>query len=448
MRLFLICFLFYGVSNGQNLVGYVFDAATNEPLEDVNIYLKSKALGVATDVDGKYEFNASKIISKSDTLRFSIIGYVTKSLSLSQLKASDYKVELLRKTEDLDDVYISGEKQLRRSLKFEKLAPLKKGVHGFGSILYNDKIYVVAGNAQKVDDNLKRAFVEGVMDPQASLAQLIRAMRFNFFYYQFDGSLQIYDLKKDAWDIQKDKFEKRAYHNVSIVGNQLYVLGGIKMSLNKKKDLLEESIEIYDISTGEVTSRASSSHHAINFESLGFSDYIVTAGGSISQSDSGEKSYTDAMHIYDTKTDKWFKFGSLSQPGEIKGVLVNDKILVLRVSQKEKSAIQSYDLETSTWTTLVDIPMNLENASLAYLNNIIYIYQKELFLTYDVTTQSLKHYKIKVSVVDADLLADQEALYIVGGCFEDDYSVTPSTQLYKIDVLNFLDTEQFQMEAN
>ena len=51
----------------------------------------------------------------------------------------------------------------------------------------------------------------------------------------------------NSWKRKELKFKKRAYHNINYFNNKIYVLGGKGLSANKKKEYLNNTIEIYDI---------------------------------------------------------------------------------------------------------------------------------------------------------------------------------------------------------
>ncbi|WGH76088.1 TonB-dependent receptor [Tenacibaculum tangerinum] len=83
----------------QTVTGTVSDAL--EPLPGVNILVKGKTVGTATDFDGKFEIQANK----GDILVFSFIGYQTQEVVVSD---TTMNVTLLEDTDKLDEVVIVG----------------------------------------------------------------------------------------------------------------------------------------------------------------------------------------------------------------------------------------------------------------------------------------------------------------------------------------------------
>jgi TonB-linked SusC/RagA family outer membrane protein len=65
----------------QTITGTVTDAQTGDPLAGVNILVVGTSTGAATDADGHYSVT---VPSLQDTLRFSFIGYKTKTVAISE----------------------------------------------------------------------------------------------------------------------------------------------------------------------------------------------------------------------------------------------------------------------------------------------------------------------------------------------------------------------------
>src|SRR5699024_5217173 len=65
---------------GQNVSGTVRDGSTGNTIPGVNVLVKNKSIGVATDVDGVYTL---QVPSLKDTLVFSFLGYQTQEVPIS-----------------------------------------------------------------------------------------------------------------------------------------------------------------------------------------------------------------------------------------------------------------------------------------------------------------------------------------------------------------------------
>src|SRR5699024_5362771 len=84
--LLLIGFIFCCATNGfaqnqtETIKGTVTDGSTNKPLMGVNILVKGTTTGTITDEDGHYSLT---VPSLQDTLRFSYIGFKTKTAAIN-----------------------------------------------------------------------------------------------------------------------------------------------------------------------------------------------------------------------------------------------------------------------------------------------------------------------------------------------------------------------------
>lgn len=79
----------------------------NKPVSYVNISVKGKEIGTVSDLKGNFKLNNSKI-SKSDILIISHINYDKVFIKVSDMSKP---IQLVRKTEKLDEVVVSNKKK-------------------------------------------------------------------------------------------------------------------------------------------------------------------------------------------------------------------------------------------------------------------------------------------------------------------------------------------------
>ena len=88
---------------GRSLMkGQVIDLQTKRPLPLANILITNKGKGISCDIEGYF----TMYVSKSDTLKFSCVGYVTKEIHVSDIDSTNFctlKVELLQ-----DFIHLKG----------------------------------------------------------------------------------------------------------------------------------------------------------------------------------------------------------------------------------------------------------------------------------------------------------------------------------------------------
>ena len=97
----------------QNFViGQVIDAATKEPLPYVNIGLLNKNIGTVSDETGYFELEVNTEQNSRDTLRFSMIGFETKSYTLNDfINQNEIEVYLTEKSTALEEVILSSKRK-------------------------------------------------------------------------------------------------------------------------------------------------------------------------------------------------------------------------------------------------------------------------------------------------------------------------------------------------
>ena len=94
------------------VIGQVVDAALKEPLPYVNIGLLNKNIGTVSDETGYFELEVNTEQNSRDTLRFSMIGFETKSYTLNDfINQNEIEVYLTEKSTALDEVILSSKRK-------------------------------------------------------------------------------------------------------------------------------------------------------------------------------------------------------------------------------------------------------------------------------------------------------------------------------------------------
>ncbi len=251
----------------QYIEGKVLDATTNKTIESVK---------------GAYYLKFPAKIVKNDIIRFSHVAY--KELEVPYVPTKkNYSVYLLIDLKKLKEVKISKKRNLKKSISYKKLSSMKNAVHSFGSILIDDKIYVVGGDAS-IEENMFMKTLEYYPDIDNFGEFLAKANRFHsFLNSRYKGDLQVYDIKNNVWTKSSSKFKKRAYHNLNYFNNKIYVLGGKNLARHGLyfNEYLDDKIEVFDVVKDTVIIDNTNPHQAVNFASFTYKDNIIIVGGSI-----------------------------------------------------------------------------------------------------------------------------------------------------------------------
>lgn len=438
-KILLILLLTPLFSFTQNIKGVVMNQKNNLPISDVNITVKRFNASTLTDEKGKFKLSISKGLQETDSINFSHIGYTAKTINLSELQKNEFIIYLNEKIESLESITLSGKKPLKSKIAFTKLTPSKYALSSFGSILKDDKIYVIGGDVSSKTDAWKKVQYEKV-DP--TMDDYLKELSFQFSGQSYKGNLLIYDIKKGQWETSKMKFKKRAYHNLNEYNDKIYVLGGKRISANGVFEYLDDKIEVFDIKNQTITIDNTNPHQACEFASFTHKNTIIIMGGSIKMKESGSKEYSNKVHSYDINSGYWYELTDMPAAKETNGILIKDKIyLIGGYNTKPLSAIESFDILTEKWETEGELFYGLSNPAIAQKDTVIYFFENEKIYTYDTNTKQLKEYLISLPMKASKLYFSDNKLYLLGGYIENYYSKYPSSGFFSIDIDEFENTK-------
>ncbi len=422
----------------QNIKGIVLDKNTNDFLVGAHVYLKNSINGDATNRKGEFKLKIKSKENKNDTIIISHIGYATQYLSLSELKENKYVIYLSIDVHNLEKISIFSNKKLKPRIRFNKLNSLKKGLYSFGSLINDNKIYVIGGDASHITDEVLKTLSHINPNPHLTILDIAERARYNFSWQHFNSNLFIYNITTNTWETSNLKFRNRAYNNMHFFNNKIYVFGGVNLSKSKKFEYLDDKIEVYDIKNDTILIDNVNPHKAVNFASFLKNDSLIIIGGSIKINKNGIKEYSNKIHLYNLKSGYWYELTNMPTPKETKGVLVNDKIyLIGGFNKKALEDIESIDLKTGIWKKEGQLFYGIERPALAYNDNIIYIFEDGKILTYNIITKELNEYLIDLFLKSSELFYTNNMLYLLGGYKKNEYSKSASRDFYGIDLNEF-----------
>jgi hypothetical protein len=123
---------------------------------------------------------------------------------------------------------------------------------------------------------------------------------------------------------------------------------------------------------------------------------------------------------------------------EVKGVLIDNKIYTFGgFNKKPLTAIESFDLITGKWQKEGELFTGLSKPAITHADNIVYLFEDGKLVTYNIKTKELKQYAIELFLNASGLHYSESKLYIVGGFKDEDYSILPSNELFRIDLNQF-----------
>jgi len=425
------------ISFSQYIEGKVLDAKTNKPIEGVHVFMKGINRGTLTNAKGNYYLKFPARIVKSDVIQFSHITYKTKEIPFTSNK-HNYSVYLFVDVNKLNEIKISEKRNLKSSISFKKLSPMKVGLHDFGSFLNNGKIYVLGGDISFYDDGLRKIMDES---PDMSFSELInKGIRNTTYFRGYSNKFLIYDIKSDTWTKSKLKLRKRAYNNSNFYNHKIYVLGGENLARHGRyfNEYLDDKIEIIDLEKQTVTIDNTNPHQAVNFASFTYKNNIIIVGGSIKLKKNGVKEFSNKVHLYNIKTGLWYNLATMPVAKEVNGVLIDNTIyLIGGFNNKPSSSIETYNIKTGKWKKEGELFKGMERPAITHNEEFIYIYDDGKIYTYNIKTKELNEYYINLNEKAAHLYYTNNKLYLLGGFKYTNYSKVRSDDLFSIDLNEF-----------
>ncbi|MEN2400744.1 kelch repeat-containing protein [Flavobacterium sp. MC2016-06] len=426
-------------SLAQNTKGIIVSQKDNSPIDDVNVYALHNKTGTLTNEKGEFSLNLTA--KENDTIQLSHIGYITTKIAVNDLKSLNFIISLPEDVENLSGltIQIDPKKKLKSKLHFEKSASLKYGIYSFGSVLKDDKIYVLGGDASYSVNAWDKIRME---KPDFTMADYLRELQFQVGGQFYKDKLLIYNIKTDTWETSELKFKKRAYQNLNYYNNTIYAIGGKRSSTNGVFEYLEDQIEVFDLNKQTIAIDKTNPHQAINAASFTYKDNIIVMGGSTKLNAKGIKQYSNKVHLYNISSGYWYELADMPTAEEANGVLIDNKIYLIGGDNgKPLSEIQTFDLATEKWETEGKLLSGLERPAVAYSDNTIYFFENRKIYLYNTKSKQLKEYTVELGLKNAAMYYYDNKLYIIGGYIENYYSQNPSSNVYNITIKEFETTQ-------
>lgn len=439
-KLLLYLFFLPLFSIAQNIEGTVL-SEKNLPIEDVNVSTLLFKTSTLTDVKGDFILKLPVNFKGNDVIEFSHIGFTTLKISLEDLKKINYKISLKEEIENLSELTITANSQLKlkSKLAFTKLSPLKEPISSFGSCIKDGKIYIIGGNENYESNALETLKAKNINSEDPNfLKKYMAELAYQNSSISYKDDFLIYNIKNDSWETSKIKFKKRAFNNLNYYDNKLYVLGGKRVSKTGKYQYLENEIEVFDLDKQNIKIDKTYPHQASNATSFSYKDNIIVLGGSIKSTEKGQKEFTNKVHLYNITSGYWYELADMPIAKETSGTILDNKIYLIGGNNgKLLVDIESFDLTTEKWQTEGELFSGYENPTVTSNNDIIYFFEDRKMSVYDTKSKQLKEYLVELSIKSSTMYFFDNKLYIVGGSTFINYATAPTANVYNINIDEF-----------
>lgn len=421
----------------QEVRGKVLDKETKQALSNVSIFLtKNNKIGTTTNEKGEFFLDIKK--SNLTSITFSIIGYNSLTIHISQLKNSGGIIHLTRENNLLHEISIISPKK-QEKLKYTTVGNLESELSSFASVRVDDKLYISGGDKSNLENGFLATFERASASvPQLSQEALNRFWTPSLNYRRYSNKIYEFDLKENKLrELPTHLKSNRAYHKMYYFNGNLYVLGGKKLSVQswRYKEYLSNDIEIYNLAKNTIKSRKVNLHQAANFGLTGKNEYLFLMGGSKAIKNK-QKVFSEKISYLNLKNGNWYVLGEMKNPKETNTIQIGNYIYTFGGNNgKPTDEITSWNVITGEWSTIGKLFYPIENAALTKYKNDIYIFEQGKILVYNVIKKTLKQYYTEIYLKNANLHYYDYALYILGGLIPEKYSTRSSDKIYRIDLL-------------
>ncbi|WP_455607720.1 Kelch repeat-containing protein [Bacteroides rodentium] len=418
--IFLLLLLFYSFMLKAQTKGVVVDGTKNSPLSGVNVYLQRDSIGVGiTDDEGAF-FIPHNRVNAADTLVFSYVGYLPFRCTLEMLQRMNNRVSMFEQLQSLQEVLVSGERG-PHFLEHKELAmlPVKIGLYSFRGFVHDRKIYIVAGDETVIELGSRKIHV--------GEEQGIKTWEFR------SPKMYVYDIANDTWETSSVKVVPRAGHAALYYKDKIFILGGVRYSASHQIEFTDATMEVYDMKKDTLYVDPVNPHQAVDFTSFIYNDHLYVMGGAVK-----EREFTNKIHSLDLKNGVWYEMADTipsEHCGRKNGILVGHRVYFFGGSRSTPQWTSvCYDLETGKWERLCDLKDGVAYPGLASHGDYIYIFENRYLQVYDIKSDSIRIYSLTFDFEDAGLFYADGNLYIVGGCIREGVLVTPSCEVFAVDV--------------
>ncbi|MEM6684970.1 MAG: carboxypeptidase-like regulatory domain-containing protein, partial [Bacteroidota bacterium] len=246
----------------KTIEGIVLDQKTDTAIAAAHVYFDSNNNQAVTITNDKGEFtlNANAEQRQPAFINVSYVGYVTQKVQLPATESETLIIYLTKDQTKLNNVLITGDKKLQSSIQFTEKASLQRGLHEFAATIIDDKIVVIGGKNNHTNNAFAAATLVTSRQVVPTFDDLMNRMSLMITSYSESnsGKLMMYDIKNDRWETSDLEFRERSAHNLHVYDDEIYVMGGKRVSGNKI--YLDHIVEIYNTKSNSIKEDAVNPH--------------------------------------------------------------------------------------------------------------------------------------------------------------------------------------------
>jgi len=131
----------------------------------------------------------------------------------------------------------------------------------------------------------------------------------------------------------------------------------------------------------------------------------------------------------------------MSKGKETSGIIVKKKLYLFGGNENRNlTEIESFNLITGKWEKEGELFTAMEKPAITKNKNTIYLFEKDLIVTYNTITKELKEFRIDLELFFSQIQYRNDKLYIVGGTKTKNYQNRPQRSFLEISLNEFENT--------
>ena len=179
-------------------------------------------------------------------------------------------------------------------------------------------------------------------------------------------TVERYNLSNESWEIFTTDMIPRGYCSAEFIGSQnsIYVFNGDTYSDNTYTD----TIEIINVQSGIVDYNTSNPYPVEYGGSAVWNDKIYVFGGSNSAG------FSNRLYEYDPTANSWMRLPDMPEAKQTNGEVVKGILYVIGgYNGSVSKRIDAFDIQSSSWTSLGELPVGISAHSMTTSGNNIWI---------------------------------------------------------------------------
>ncbi len=268
------------------------------------------------------------------------------------------------------------------------------------------------------------------------------------------SQVEKYNISSNSWTLFSNTSLPIRFSSAEVVGNKLYIWNGLS---NNSAVNFNNKIETIYIPTGTIISSIDNPLPVYAGGSSVWQGNIYSFGGTSNLTVSptfATSGDCNKLYMFDTTLQIWIELANMPQSKETKGEIVDGKLYTIGgfSANVVSTSIDRYDIQTNTWTHMMDMPVGISGHSTS-------VYQNKIWCVGDYSNQtSIGYYDIDnnqfVSLSNnmigrrhAGSVTLNNKLYVFGGN-QTSMVNTSLNSLQFTDISNYLVVDVFSTERN